>query len=64
MASEHMCGKDWAPGGVDQCKERQNHGQLAKNQTGVRWGRKVRAKADRAAGTVGQDRGGYINGPE
>ncbi len=62
MASEHMCGDEWAPGGVDHCKERQNHGMLVKNQTAVLYGRRIRAKADKAAGVVGQDRGGYING--
>lgn len=33
-----------------------------RNRRPIKWGRKTRAKMDREAGVVGQDRGGYING--
>lgn len=68
MATEHLClehpdldkdGERWRPGSVDGCAY---HGQRSVNMPRVRMSGRDRARADRRAGTVGQDRGGYING--
>ena len=68
MATQHLClehpereadGEKWRDGSVDSCSY---HGQRVINQPKVRMSGRDRARADKAAGTVGQDRGGYING--
>lgn len=68
MATSHLCikhpeyeegGDKWREGSVDSCPY---HGQRVVNMTKVRMSAKDRAKQDRQAGVVGQDRGGYING--
>ena len=50
---------EWVEGTVSSCPY---HGHSGRRQKPVRWGRIARAKMDRQAGVVGQDRGGYING--
>lgn len=62
---EHFCddhpdGRGWQPGGVAECPFHKSHS--GQKQLGYRDGRKARAKADKQAGVIGDDRGGYISG--
>lgn len=57
MATSHYCGKVWEDGPVAKCPK---HQKLDGKRRSV-WGRKEKRKLDKAAGVVGQDRGGYIN---
>ena len=59
MARQHHCKGEWVDGSVDSCP---NHGPRGRNALRVRYGRNARRKMDRQAGTVGVDRGDYING--
>lgn len=66
MATEHYCPDHpeepgWQPGSSEGCSY---HGMRLSNLTPVRMSGKERRKADKAAGTIGQDRGGYIHSPE
>lgn len=63
MATEHYCpehpdGKGWYEGHVTGCPYHKHN----RNAPRVRMSGKDRAKADKRAGEIGQDRGGYING--
>ena len=49
----------WVPEPLAECPY---HGQDGRKQLGYRPSRADRAAQDRAAGTVGTDRGGYISG--
>lgn len=58
MATSHLCKDGWAAGPVSACsKHEKNY-----KRKPVKMGQQSRRKADKAAGVVGQDRGGYING--
>lgn len=62
---QHLCASnpdtpgEWIDGTVSTCPY---HGHKGNKQLGFKWGRNVRRKMDREAGTVGIDRGDYING--
>lgn len=63
-ATEHLCdnhpdGKGWYPGDLTDCDY---HTRIRPSSTKVRQGRVARAKADKAQGAIGTDRGGYIHG--
>lgn len=59
MAIEHHCTDGtWQAGPVAKCPK---HKKLDGRRANV-WSPKERRKMDREAGTIGQDRGGYING--
>jgi len=66
MATSHYCPNSpkpdsdgWQPGSSDNCP---HHGSKLTTLAKVRMSGRDRAKADRAAGVIGQDRGDYING--
>ena len=57
---EHLCiDREWEEGGVETCPMHNHDG---RRQRPIRHGKNARRKMDREVGTVGQDRGGYING--
>ena len=63
MATSHYCpehpkGERWEDGPVSACP----HHRKNRNAQSVRWGRRIRRKADQEAGVVGIDRGDYIHG--
>lgn len=62
MSVTHHCptakGDKWAPGPASKCPL---HQKLDGNRRSV-WGKKEKAKLDRAAGSVGTQRDGFISG--
>jgi hypothetical protein len=59
--TQHYCDKEWVDGPAAACDK---HERLPRNSGGWRWGRGIRSKMDKEAGTVGTDRGGFISGTD
>jgi len=71
MARQHYCpdypdqeetSDGWREGASSDCPYHKGSNTTLKSMTKVRMSGRDRGKADKAAGVVGQDRGGYING--
>jgi hypothetical protein len=59
LCAGHPKGKQWVEGEARHCP---HHVKLDTKSVSMRWGRKIRAKADREAGTVGKQQAGWIDG--